>query len=132
MDSNAMLRRAACVGVVAGLAGSPAMQAAAQDVSFAGKRIEVIVPFAPGGGSDVYIRALQPYLEKHLPGNPTNLVRNVPGGGSIPGANQFQERAKPDVLHAIVASASTVANFVDLTDLERFDGLRDDRPYALA
>jgi PAS domain-containing protein len=29
-------------------------------------------------------------------------------------------------------NGSTVANFVDLTDLERFDGLRDDRPYALA
>ncbi len=111
MTSNAFLRQAACLGVVAGLAAAP-MQAAAQDVNFAGKRIEVIVPFAPGGGSDVYIRALQPYLEKHLPGNPTILVRNVPGGGSIPGANQFQDRAKPDGLHAIVVSASTVANFV--------------------
>ncbi len=104
--------RAARLCVLAVLAGVPALHAAAQEVSFAGKRIEVIVPFAPGGGSDVYIRALQPYLEKHLPGNPTILVRNVPGGGSIPGANQFQERAKPDGLHAIVASASTVANFV--------------------
>jgi hypothetical protein len=112
MDNITLLKRAACFGVIAGLAGVPAMQAAAQDVSFAGKRIEVIIPFAPGGGSDVYIRALQPYLEKHLPGNPTILVRNVPGGGSIPGANQFEERAKPDGLHAIVASASTVANFV--------------------
>jgi tripartite-type tricarboxylate transporter receptor subunit TctC len=111
MESNALLKRAACLGVVVGLAATP-MHAAAQDVSFAGKRIEVIVPFAPGGGSDVYIRALQPYLEKHLPGNPTILVRNVPGGGSIPGANQFQDRAKPDGLHAIVVSASTVANFV--------------------
>jgi tripartite-type tricarboxylate transporter receptor subunit TctC len=112
MESNTLLRNAACLGFVAGLAGIPLTQAAAQEVSFAGKRIEVIVPFAPGGGSDVYIRALAPHLERHLPGNPTILVRNVPGGGSIPGANQFQDRAKPDGLHAIVVSASTVANFV--------------------
>lgn len=112
MDTIALWKRAACVGAMAGLAGMPAMQSAAQDVSFAGKRIEVIVPFSPGGGSDVYIRALAPYLEKHLPGNPTILVRNIPGGGSIPGANQFQDRSKPDGLHAIVISASTVANFV--------------------
>jgi len=112
MENNSLLRYAAGLCIVAGLAGLPSMLAAAQEVSFAGKRIEVIVPFAPGGGSDVYIRALGPYLEKHLPGNPTILVRNVPGGGSIPGANQFQDRAKPDGLHAIVVSASTVANFV--------------------
>lgn len=102
--------RAAALALAAGLVA--AAPAGAQPVSFAGKRIEIIVPFAPGGGSDVYIRALQPFLEKHLPGNPTLLVRNVPGGGSIPGANQFQERARPDGLHAIVVSASTVANFV--------------------
>jgi len=102
----------ACIAAVAAFGAAPTAATAADKVSFAGKRIEVIIPFAPGGGSDVYIRALQPYLEKHLPGNPTILVRNVPGGGSIPGANQFQARAKPDGLHAIVASASTVANFV--------------------
>ena len=85
---------------------------AAQSVTFSGKRIDVIVPFAPGGGSDVYMRALQPFLEKHLPGNPTIIVRNVPGARSIPGANQFQERAKPDGTHVVVVSATTVASFV--------------------
>jgi hypothetical protein len=58
------------------------------------------------------MRALQPFLEKHLPGNPTIIVRHVPGARSIPGANQFQERAKPDGTHAVVVSATTVASFV--------------------
>lgn len=89
-----------------------AAPAAAQKVSFAGKRILVTVPFAPGGGSDIYIRALQPFLEKHLPGNPTIIVLNVPGSRSIPGANRFQERAIPDGTHAIVISATTVGSFV--------------------
>lgn len=112
MTSNALMRRAACLCVLAGLAGAPAMHAAAQNVSFAGKRILVTVPFAPGGGSDIYIRALQPFLEKHLPGNPTIIVLNVPGARSIPGATRFQERAVADGTHAIVVSATTVGSFV--------------------
>jgi tripartite-type tricarboxylate transporter receptor subunit TctC len=112
MKSKSWLRRAACVGIVAGLAGLPSMEAVAQKVDFAGKRIEMIVPFPPGGGSDVYSRALGPFLEKHLPGNPTIIIRNVPGGGSITGANQYHARAKPDGLHVLVCSSSTVMNFV--------------------
>ena len=48
----------AAAGLAAGLAGLPAPHALAQKVDFAGKRIEMVVPFAPGGGSDVYIRAI--------------------------------------------------------------------------
>ena len=114
-------RAVAFFGLAAGLAGLPATQAAAQKVDFAGKRIDVIVPFAPGGGSDVYMRALQPFLEKHLPGKPTIIVRNVPGSRSIPGANQFQERAKPDGAHVMVVSATTVASFVFSRAKVRFE-----------
>ena len=111
MKCNSWLRGAACVGIVAGLAGLPSLDAAAQKVDFAGKRIEMLVPFPPGGGSDVYSRALAPFIEKHLPGNPTIIIRNVPGAGSIPGSNQFHARAKPDGLHVFVSSSSTVMNY---------------------
>lgn len=84
----------------------------AAEANFAGKRIELTVPFAPGGGSDVYARALAPYFEKYLPGNPTIIVRNIPGARGIPGANQWQSRSKTDGTDAIVVSASTVANYV--------------------
>jgi len=102
------------LGVVACCAGLPVANVSAQKVDFTGKHIEIIVPFAPGGGSDVYIRALQPFLEKHLPGHPTIIVRNIPGARGIPGANQFQARAKRDGTAAIIVSASTVAQFVFL------------------
>ena len=105
-------KRSFVLAAAASLAGWPALQASAQKVDFEGKRIEVIVPFAPGGGSDVYARALAPFFEKHLPGKPTIIVRNVPGARSIPGANQFQERAKPDGTHVMIVSATTVASFV--------------------
>lgn len=120
MDSNVLLRGGAFLAAAA-LAGMPAMEAVAQKADFSGKRIEMVVPFPPGGGSDVYIRALAPFLEKHLPGNPTIIIRNVPGGGSITGANQFNSRAKPDGLHALVCSSSTVANFVFRRDKFELD-----------
>ena len=41
------------MGVVAALAGPLSMEAVAQKVDFAGKRVEMLVPFNPGGGSDV-------------------------------------------------------------------------------
>ncbi len=112
MEINALSSRAACIGLVAALAGPSSMEALAQKVDFTGKRIEMLVPFNPGGGSDVYSRALAPFFEKYLPGNPTLLIRNVPGGGSITGANQFNARAKPDGLHVLVSSSSTVMNYV--------------------
>lgn len=105
-------RRAFVLSAMAAFSGLATINAAAQKVDFAGKRIEVIVPFAPGGGSDVYMRAMAPHLERHLPGKPTLIIRNVPGSRSIPGANQFQERAKPDGTHLMVISATTVASFV--------------------
>lgn len=43
--------------------------AAAQDGYFAGKTIDVIVPFGPGGATFVSAKFLEPYFEKHLPGN---------------------------------------------------------------
>ena len=112
MDKLVSFRAAACLGLAASLSVFSATQAAAQKVDFSGKRVEILVPFNPGGGSDVYSRALAPFFEKYLPGNPTILIRNVPGGGSITGANQFHNRAKPDGLHVLISSSSTVMNYV--------------------
>lgn len=74
---------------------------------FAGETVEWTVPFGVGGGTDVWARFLAPQLSEHLPGKPTVVVLNVPGGGSITGANQFAARAKPDGLAILATSAST-------------------------
>jgi tripartite-type tricarboxylate transporter receptor subunit TctC len=74
---------------------------------FSGKTVEWIIPFAVGGGSDVWARFFAPLLSEQLPGKPTVVVKNVPGGGSITGANQFQARAKPDGLTILGTSGST-------------------------
>lgn len=74
---------------------------------FDGKRIEWIIPFKEGGGSDTWARFYSPMLAKNLPGSPVIAVKNIPGGGSTKGANQFQSRAKPNGLTALGTSGST-------------------------
>lgn len=70
----------------------------AQEFDFSGQTIELIVPFGPGGGSSVHARLFAPLLEQELPGNPTIVIRNIEGGGSVRGINQFAQRAQPDGL----------------------------------
>jgi len=73
---------------------------------YAGKSIEVIVPFKEGGGTDVWMRVMAPYLQKHIAGNPKILIRNVPGGESIHGVNQYVLRSKADGLNMVATSAT--------------------------
>ncbi len=80
---------------------------AACAVDFNGKRIEWIVPFKEGGGSSQWAHFLSPLLSEQLPGKPVIAVKNVPGGGSTKGANQFALRAKPDGLTILGTSGST-------------------------
>ena len=98
-------------GFAASLTAAAAMAfslpAVAQDVDFSGETIEWWIPFSEGGGSDVWARFFSPYLARHLPGNPNVIIRNVPGGGSITGANEFVARARPNGLQLLGTSGST-------------------------
>jgi hypothetical protein len=96
-----MLFTAALAGA---LALVPADRAAAE---FGGKRIEAVVPFGEGGGADTYTRYMARMLGQKLPGTPTIVIRNIPGGGSVNGANWFEANAKADGTHFAVASTST-------------------------
>ena len=49
---------------------------------FAGKSIDLLIGAAPGGGYDIYARALGRHLGRHIPGNPTIVAKNMPGAGS--------------------------------------------------
>lgn len=71
-----------------------------------GKTIEVIIPFAVAGGSDIWIRTIGPYLEKNIPGNPRFVYRNIAGGRGISGMMEFALKAKSDGLMLLVSSAT--------------------------
>lgn len=100
-----ILSRRALLGAAA--IGASAPWAALAQANFAGRTIEFVIPFAEAGGSDVWARFLSPFLARHLPGQPTVIVRNIPGGGSITGANDWAQRARPDGSSIFGPSAST-------------------------
>src|SRR5215831_901761 len=60
------------------LAAAPAMAAD----YYAGKTIELVVGGDAGGGYDIYARTLARHLTRHIPGNPSIVVKNMPGAGS--------------------------------------------------
>lgn len=103
-----MLRTTVAVAALIGLATT----AQAQDGYFAGKSIEVVVPFGEGGATFVSAKFLEPYFEKHLPGNPDLDVVSRPGGGSILGANWFEQNAKSDGTTILFTTSSTANPFV--------------------
>jgi tripartite-type tricarboxylate transporter receptor subunit TctC len=77
------------LGVLAGLAVATPRIGAAQS----GRIINLIVPFAPGGGTDLRARLIAPYIERHL--GQRLVVLNRAGAGGQVGATQIA-RAAPD------------------------------------
>ena len=75
------------------MAGAPA---AAQADKFKGKTFEVIIGYETGGGYDIYGRALARHIGKHLPGNPTVIVKNMPGAQTRTAANFLYSIAPKD------------------------------------
>jgi tripartite-type tricarboxylate transporter receptor subunit TctC len=70
----------------------------AQTPFFQGKTINIRVGFTAGGAFDVWARIIAAHLGKYIPGNPTFVVQNMTGGGSMIAANYVYGVAKPDGL----------------------------------
>ena len=116
------ITRRGALGLALGAAAALGLAApASAQVSFEGKTIEWIIPFSAGGGSDTWARFNAPLLGKYLPGNPTVVVVNEPGGGSTKGANLFAARAKPDGLTILGTSGSTQFPYLLGDPRVRFD-----------
>ena len=70
----------------------------AQANAYQGKTVKVIVGTAAGGGYDLWARLMAQHIGKHIPGNPTVIVQNMPGAGGAVAANYIYGVAKPDGL----------------------------------
>src|ERR687894_2121101 len=60
------------------------------------KTVTVMVGFGPGGGYDEYARLLARHLGKHIPGEPSVIVQNMEGAGSVRAANHVYNVAPKD------------------------------------
>ena len=90
--------------VAAALLLIAAVPAAAQEF-FKGKTVVVLVGTAAGGGFDTYSRMMARHIGKHLPGNPSIVVQNMPGAGQLIAANHLYNRSAPDGLTIAISPA---------------------------
>ena len=84
----------------------------AQSDFYKGKTITVVQIVDAGGTGDLRRKALFPFLQKYIPGNPTIVSDYMPGGGGRKAANHVYRVAKPDGLTIGGMSSSLVSNAI--------------------
>src|SRR5437899_2254167 len=63
---------------------------------YKGRTVTIVVSTSTGGGYDAMARAITRHIGKHIPGNPTVVVRNMPGAGGILAVNWLYNAAEKD------------------------------------
>jgi tripartite-type tricarboxylate transporter receptor subunit TctC len=114
---------------IAGLMAGLPQAAAAADVSFAGKTIDIMVNFAAGGGTDTAARLVAPYVAKHLPGNPKVIVTNKAGAGGTAAIDYLMNSVPPNGLHIGYFSGTPLRWALDLEQVPEGTG---DLPFVAA
>jgi tripartite-type tricarboxylate transporter receptor subunit TctC len=86
----------------------PAM--AAEEDYFRGKSMSLIIPIGPGGAYDAYGRLVAKHFTRFLPGNPTIVPRNMPGGGGAVASNYIYNVAPKDGTTLTIITSSFVTD----------------------
>src|SRR3989304_166087 len=92
---RAMIKPLACLFLALTF---PARAAFGQQPFYQGKPVRIIVGASAGCGYDTYSRTIARHIGKHIAGNPTFVVDNMPGAGFLIAANHIYKVAKPDGL----------------------------------
>ena len=104
------------VAVVALAAAS--LPAAAADF-YAGKQITLIAGSSPGGGYDLMARLVSRHLGRHIPGNPTIVVQNMPAANSLAATNHIANVAPRDgTVFALVQRGMLLAKIINPTGVQ--------------
>ena len=89
---KSMCKMAACLIFV-----STAPTFAAEPNNFyQGKQVQFLIRAEPGGSYDLYMRTLAKYMVKYIPGSPTIIPVNMPGGGGLKSLNYLDAVAPHD------------------------------------
>lgn len=99
----------AVLSVFAGWWIGAAGDARAEDF-YADKKLVVVVGSAVGGGYDQYARVFGRHIAKHIPGNPTTIVQNMPGAGSVTAARYLDGNAPKDGTVIVSFNSSLIAS----------------------
>ncbi|MBP0445043.1 tripartite tricarboxylate transporter substrate binding protein [Roseomonas sp. SSH11] len=101
--SGGLTRRGLGAAALGSVLSAPALAQRAWPLE---RPIEVVVPFAPGGGSDILARATLPHVQKRLPGA-NFVISNRPGASGQTG-NEFVFNARPDGYLLTVVTSPTL------------------------
>ncbi len=95
--------------------------------SYPTKPVTIVVPFSPGGATDIMARALSERLSTKL-GQPV-IVENKPGAGTVI-ASDYVARATPDG-HTLLLAASSLGIAPSLYKKVNYDPVKDFAPISL-
>jgi hypothetical protein len=108
MTSTKITCRLRSMFVAAAVAVLPTgVLASSHNIDLSGKTVDWVIPFSESGGSAKWANFYAPLLSEALPGNPTVVVKFMPGAGSTKGANWFQNQEYKDGTTIFGSSGST-------------------------
>jgi tripartite-type tricarboxylate transporter receptor subunit TctC len=105
---------------------------------YRGKTVTMVVGLPPGGSFDLYARLIATHLGRHIPGQPSVILQNMPGAGSVLSANHVYAVAPQD--GTVIAAPSSNVPLLPLLDNKgvAYDSMKvqwlptpADSPYAL-
>ncbi|MBI4527774.1 MAG: hypothetical protein HY695_28590 [Deltaproteobacteria bacterium] len=101
------------LGIWLALGRAPALRAApASKPFYEGKTIRLVVGYSPGGGFDVWSRLIARHMSRHVPGEPSIVVQNMPGGASLVAANWVYATQRGDGLTMVNFNGAHVVNAI--------------------
>ncbi len=126
---SAILRSAVTGAILFSVAMTPCVVNAQENASsYPTRQITMVVPFAPGGGTDMLARMIARRLE--LAWNKPVVIENKPGSGGIVGALAVS-RVAPDGYTLFLGSGTNLAVNVSLYKKLAYDPVKDFEPLAL-
>jgi tripartite-type tricarboxylate transporter receptor subunit TctC len=96
---------------------------------YKGKTVQILVPHAPGGGTDIFARLVAKHLSQYIPGKPTMIVRTMLGAMTMTCANYVYNTAKKDGLTVMAGSGASAMHSFLQTKGAKFK--YDDMPIVL-
>jgi tripartite-type tricarboxylate transporter receptor subunit TctC len=120
------LQRRQFLRLAAGAAALPALSRVARAQAYPSRPVRLLVGFAPGGGTDIMARLMQPVLSERL--GQQIVIENRPGAGTNI-ATEAVVHATPDGYTLLAASLPNAGNATLYADL-KFNFIRDTVPVA--
>ena len=102
----------------------PSARAETVESFYRGKTVTIVASTGVGGVFDLTARTVAKYMPKYIPGNPTIIVKNMPGGGHVLATNfMFNQAAKDGTFLAIVNNGMPLHQVLDGRGV-RYDALK--------